>query len=113
MMDEQTATRPTPGAPNSKPLVSRGLIVRLFLTCWLVYALHFATNTVREIYLALSIGDDLSFRVDDYEVFIPTCLISRGSGGILEPSTVRGKLRQRTVSLYRSMYYGLFSPGTI
>ncbi len=28
-------------------------------------------------------------------------------------STVRGKLRQRTVSLYRSMYYGLFSPGTI
>ena len=30
-----------------------------------------------------------------------------------EDSTVRGKLRQRTVSLYRSMYYGLFSPGTI
>ena len=32
---------------------------------------------------------------------------------MLEISTVRGKLRQRTVSLYRSMYYGLFSPGTI
>ena len=39
---------------------------RLFLTCWLVYALHFATNTVREIYLGLAIGDHLSFRVDEY-----------------------------------------------
>ena len=27
---------------------------------------------------------------------------------IIQTSTVRGKLRQRTVSLYRSMYYGLF-----
>ena len=33
--------------------------------------------------------------------------------GLRTISTVRGKLRQRTVSLYRSMYYGLFSPGTI
>ncbi|MBN8730087.1 MAG: hypothetical protein J0L64_06055 [Acidobacteria bacterium] len=40
--------------------------LRLFLTCWLVYALHFATNTVREIYLGLAIGDHLSFRVDEY-----------------------------------------------
>ena len=30
-----------------------------------------------------------------------------------QTSTVRGKLRQRTVSLYRSMSYGLFCPGTI
>ena len=30
-----------------------------------------------------------------------------------ELSAVRGKLRQRTVSLYRSMSYGLFCPGTI
>ena len=28
-------------------------------------------------------------------------------------SAVRGKLRQRTVSLHRSMSYGLFCPGTI
>jgi len=79
-MDEQTAARPTPGAPNSKPLVSRGLIVRLFLTCWLVYALHFATNTVREIYLALSIGDDLSFRVDDYGGIHPDLFEKPGFG---------------------------------
>jgi len=40
--------------------------VRLFLTCWIVYALHFATNTVREIYLGLALGDHLTFRVDEY-----------------------------------------------
>ena len=28
---------------------TRGVAWRLFLTCWLVYALHVATNTVREI----------------------------------------------------------------
>ena len=32
---------------------------------------------------------------------------------IEQVSAVRGKLRQRTVSLYRSMSYGLFCPGTI
>lgn len=42
------------------------LAIRLFLTCWVVYALHFATNTVREVYLGLAIGDHLSFRVDEY-----------------------------------------------
>lgn len=39
---------------------------RLFLTCWLVYGLHFATDMVRENYLALAIGDHFSFRVDEY-----------------------------------------------
>jgi hypothetical protein len=34
-------------------------------------------------------------------------------GEFSKVSTVRGKLRQRTVSLYRSMSYGLFCPGTI
>jgi hypothetical protein len=44
----------------------RSIAVRLFLTCWLVCSIHVATNTVREIYLALAIGDHLSFRVDEY-----------------------------------------------
>jgi len=44
----------------------RSTLIRLFLTCWLVYALHFSTNIVREVYLGLAIGDHLSFRVDEY-----------------------------------------------
>jgi len=45
---------------------SRGVALRLGFTCWLVYSLHFATNMVRENYLALAIGDSFSFRVDPY-----------------------------------------------
>lgn len=45
---------------------TRGIAVRLFLTCWLVFTIHFATNTVREIYPALSLADDASFDVAEY-----------------------------------------------
>lgn len=44
----------------------RGIAVRLFLTCWMIYGLHLATNTVREVFLALAIAERLSFRVDEY-----------------------------------------------
>lgn len=44
----------------------RSVSVRIFLVCWLVFSLHFATNTVREIYPALSLGDHLSFDVSEY-----------------------------------------------
>jgi len=54
-----------PRASVPRP-ATRGIAVRLGITCWLVYSLHFATNMVRENYLALSIGDSLSFRVDPY-----------------------------------------------
>ena len=43
-----------------------GVSVRIFLTCWLVFTLHFATNTVREIFPVLSLGDHLSFDVSEY-----------------------------------------------
>jgi hypothetical protein len=44
----------------------RGIAVRLFLTCWLVFTVHFATNTVREIYPALSLADHQNFDVAEY-----------------------------------------------
>jgi hypothetical protein len=40
--------------------------VRLFVTCWLIFVLHFATDFVREHYLVLSMVDDRSFRLDKY-----------------------------------------------
>lgn len=39
---------------------------RLFATVWLVYSLFATTNIVRETYLAISLGTNLSVRVDDY-----------------------------------------------
>lgn len=39
---------------------------RLFLTCWIIYVIHFATDFVREHYLVVSIAEDASFRLDPY-----------------------------------------------
>jgi mannosyltransferase len=64
-MTPRSSPEPFPDSPAARRL-RRGLAVRLFLTCWLVYALHFATNTVREIFPALSLGDHLSFDVSEY-----------------------------------------------
>jgi hypothetical protein len=58
----------------------RSIAWRLFLTCWLIYVLHFATNTVREIYLALAIGDHFSFRVDEYAGLHPDLFEKPGYG---------------------------------
>lgn len=44
----------------------KSVATRIFLICWLVFSLHFATNTVRELYPALSLGDHLSFDVSEY-----------------------------------------------
>ena len=58
------------GLPTRKaPLRHRsvtGVSFRIFVTCWLVFTLHFATNTVRELFPVLSLGDRLSFDVSEY-----------------------------------------------
>jgi hypothetical protein len=59
---------------------TRGIAVRLFITCWLIYTLHSATNIVREHYLAFAIGDHLSFRVDEYGGLHPDLFDKPGYG---------------------------------
>ncbi|MFQ5666586.1 MAG: glycosyltransferase family 39 protein [Candidatus Binatia bacterium] len=61
----------------------RAVALRLFVTCWVVYALHFATNTVREIYPALSLGDHWSFDVSEYVGFHPDIFIVPGRGAFI------------------------------
>lgn len=39
---------------------------RLFLTCWVVFCLHFATDFVREHYLVVSIAEDATFDLGRY-----------------------------------------------
>ncbi len=59
---------------------TRGIAWRLFFTCWIVYALHFATNIVREIYLAVPLGDHCAFRVDEYAGLHPDLFEKNGYG---------------------------------
>ena len=62
---------------------TRGVAVRIFVTCWLLYALHFATNTVREIYPALSLGDHFSFDVSEYVGLHPDIFELAGRGAFI------------------------------
>jgi hypothetical protein len=61
-------------------IMQRGIALRLFFTCWILYSLHFATNIVREIYLAIALGDHLTFRVDEYAGLHPDLFEKRGHG---------------------------------
>ena len=74
------ALQPVPG-PQRRAL--RGIAVRIFLSCWALYVLHFATNTVREIYPALSLGDHLSFDVSEYVGFHPDIFEMPGRGAFI------------------------------
>ena len=58
----------------------RAVSLRLFITCVIVFGLHFATNTVREIYPALSLGDRLSFDVSEYNGLHPDIFEMPGRG---------------------------------
>lgn len=54
--------------------------VRIFLTCWIIFALHFATDFVREHYLVISIGDNFSFQLDGYEDLHPDIFLTENHG---------------------------------
>jgi hypothetical protein len=75
--------RAAPGHWRDRKLDRRGVAWRLFATCWLVFALHFATNTVREIFPALSLGDRLSFDVSEYLGLHPDLFTLPGRGAFI------------------------------
>jgi hypothetical protein len=45
---------------------ARGIQVRLLLTCWIVYALHFSVFVTREAYLVMSVAERGTARLDEY-----------------------------------------------
>lgn len=65
---------------NSVAWTPRQTAWRLFLTCWLVYTLHFATDVVREHYPAIALADHLSFRLDEYGGLHPDLFETPGRG---------------------------------
>jgi hypothetical protein len=50
---------------------------------WLVYAVHLSTNVVRETYLAITLGEKLSVRVDEYLGLHPDLFEIPGRGGYI------------------------------
>lgn len=58
----------------------RGVAVRLFLTCWLIYLLHFSPFVVRELYLTLSLAEKGTVHVDEYMDLHPDLFEIPGRG---------------------------------
>ncbi len=67
-------------AASAAPLSPRQTAWRLFLTCWILYVLHFATDVVREHYPALALADHASFRLDEYGGLHPDLFETPGRG---------------------------------
>jgi hypothetical protein len=60
-----------------------GIKLRLFLTCWIIYALHFSPYIYRELYLTMSLAEKHSIHVDDYVDLHPDLFVMPGRGSFL------------------------------
>ena len=60
--------------------VARSIGWRLFVTVWLVYSIFATTNVVRETYLAISLAERRSVRVDPYRELHPDLFEVPGRG---------------------------------
>jgi hypothetical protein len=72
-----------PGAARSARWYRDPTVVRLFFTVWLVYTFHFASDVARETYLAMSLGESLSIRVDPYMGLHPDLFEVDGRGAFI------------------------------
>lgn len=61
----------------------RSTAIRIFLTVWLVFSVHFSSNVVRETYLAITLSEDLSVRVDEYLGLHPDLFDIPGRGAYI------------------------------
>ncbi|MEO8622666.1 MAG: hypothetical protein ABI625_16465 [bacterium] len=80
--------------------------LRLFLTCWLVYVAHFATDFAREHYLVLSIVEDHSYVLDKYYGLHPDIFINPPN------ATVKGAHHGANpgISMVAAIPYFIFRP---
>lgn len=76
---ERSTSSPAPRAARRRP----SPVWRLLFTVWLVYAAHATTNVVRETYLAISAGSELSLRVDRYVGLHPDLFEIPGRGAYI------------------------------
>lgn len=62
---------------------SRAVAGRLFLTCWVLFSMHFATNIAREYYPAFSLAERGTLRVDPYVGLHPDLFELPGRGAFM------------------------------
>lgn len=82
---------------------------KLFLTVWIIYCVHFSSNVVRETYLAVSLGERLSVRVDEYLGLHPDLFEIQGRGAYINNNPGASVLGAIPYALARPALSMLFS----
>ena len=100
---------PAPPTPRCRWWRAQGIVVRLLLTVWLVYAVHATTNVVRETYLALSIAERLSIRVDGYVGLHPDIFEIAGRGAYINNNPGASMLAAIPYTLMRPAVAAVFA----
>ena len=72
-----------PSADNAGSTRRSTVAARLFVTVFVVYAIHFSSNVVRETYLAVTLGENFSVRVDEYLGLHPDLFSIQGRGAFI------------------------------
>lgn len=72
-----------PSADNAGRTRRLTVAARLFVTVFVVYAIHFSSNVVRETYLAVTLGENFSVRVDEYLGLHPDLFFIHGRGAFI------------------------------
>jgi len=86
-----------------------GIGARVFLTVWLVYAVHLTTNVVRETYLAVALGERLTLRVDPYLGLHPDLFPIEGRGAYIDSNPGASIVGAIPYALARPLIAGLFA----
>jgi hypothetical protein len=91
----------------SAGLARTNVALRLFLTVAIVYAVHFSSNVVRESYLAISLGEKLSVRVDEYLGLHPDLFEIPGRGSYINNNPGASMLGAIPYALARPVIAGV------
>ena len=105
----QDGSATAPPARHRRRWRVNGTVVRLLLTVWLFYSVHATTNVVRETYLALSIAERLSIRVDDYVGLHPDIFEIPGRGAYINNNPGASMLAAIPYTLARPVVAAVFA----
>ncbi|MEQ1858073.1 MAG: hypothetical protein ABL963_16585 [Longimicrobiales bacterium] len=96
-------------------MASRATAVRLFLTGWILFSAHFSSNVVRETYLAITLAEDFSVRVDDYMGLHPDLFEIPGRGAYINSNPGASILGAVPYALARPFLAALYTarPGLL
>src|SRR5215212_948847 len=96
-----------PSANDARSRRRLTVATRLFVTVFVIYAIHFSSNVVRETYLAVTLGENFSVRVDEYLGLHPDLFSIPGRGAYINSNPGASMLGAIPYALARPIIDGI------